>query len=162
MDLGCYCVHVIRTLAASRDTTVSLAAAVAGQRADLPRMDEWCDATFRLADGVVATAAANMAAEWNFSITATGTTGTAHVPNFIHVHEDDRLITRTEEHGERIERLGRRSTYAYQMDALVGAIRQGRHFPTTTADAVENMMLIDECYHASGFERRQAMMIERG
>jgi hypothetical protein len=31
----------------------------------------------------------------NFSITATGTTGTAHLPNFIHVHEDDRLITRT-------------------------------------------------------------------
>jgi predicted dehydrogenase len=51
MDLGCYCVHVIRTLAASRDATVSLAAAEAGQRADLPRMDEWCNATFRLSDG---------------------------------------------------------------------------------------------------------------
>jgi predicted dehydrogenase len=162
MDLGCYCVHVIRTLAASRDSTVSLAGAAAGQRADLPQMDEWCNATFQLSDGVVATAAANMAGKWNFSIAATGTTGNAHVPNFIHVHEDDRLIIRTEGHGERIERLGRRSTYAYQMDALVGAIRQGRLFPTTTTDAVENMMLVDECYRASGFEPRQAMTIKRG
>ena len=149
MDLGCYCLHAIRSVAAPRAVNRTLLHATAEERPGLHQLDQWATATFQLPSGAEATALANMDGPWNFTMTATGTTGRIQVPNFIHVHSDDRLIITTgnETH---VEHLGTTSTYTYQLQAFAAAVRDGRRFPTTTADAVANMELIDDCYRAAG------------
>ena len=92
MDLGCYCIHSIRSLAAAQGGVPELLHATAELRPGLHQIDECATAAFRLPDGAQATATANMNGPSNFTMTATGTTGRIHLPNFIHVHDDDRLI----------------------------------------------------------------------
>lgn len=157
MDLGCYCVHAIRAVAAAEGGVPTLLQASAGERAGLPRLDEWATLAFGLPSGAQASAVANMDGPWNFSMTATGTAGRLHIPNFIHVHDDDRLIITTSE-GERTEHLGRTSTYTYQLARFAGAVRQGRTYPTSTADSVATMELIDACYRACGLPPRTSSL----
>jgi predicted dehydrogenase len=156
MDLGCYCLHAVRTVAAAFDGMPQLQSVHVVERAGVPQIDEQAHLTFMLPNGAQATASANMAGDSKFTMTAIGSAGSAHIPNFIHVHEDDRLIITTPA-GERVERLGQRSTYAYQLDAFTQAVREGAPYPTTSADAVANMQLIDDCYRAAGLSPRQAL-----
>ena len=85
----------------------------------------------------------------DMSITVTGSRGTAVFADFIHPQDDDRL-TLTVDGVERVEALDHRSTYSYQLEAFVAAVREGRPFPTTTADSVTTMELIDACYERAG------------
>ena len=153
MDLGCYCLHAIRSVARVQGGEPELLHAAAQERPGLSQVDESATATFQLPSGAQATALANMNGPWNFTITATGTAGRIHVPNFIHVHTDDRLIL-TAGKRHQVEHLGTTTTYAYQLEAFAAAIREQRPFPTTTADAVANMELIDDCYRAAGLQPR--------
>lgn len=91
---------------------------------------------------------------WDFSIDVVGEKGSAHIDNFVNVHQNDRLTLRTPG-GEHVEHCGLRSTYHYQMDALAAAITEGRPFPTGAEDAVANMQMIDACYRASGLRPRE-------
>jgi predicted dehydrogenase len=86
---------------------------------------------------------------FEMSILVTGSRGTALFADFVHPHGDDRL-TITVDDSERVEHLSPRSTYSYQLEAFVAAVRDGRPFPTTTADTVATMTLIDACYRAAG------------
>lgn len=155
MDLGCYCVHAIRLLAAAEGGVPNLLHTAAEERAGLAQVDEWMTATFRLPSGAQATALANMNGPWNFSITATGTTGGIHLPDFLHTNADDRLIITTDE-GERVEHLGALSTYTYQLHAFTEAVRGGRPYLTTPADSVATMELVDECYRTAGLQPRES------
>jgi predicted dehydrogenase len=155
MDLGCYCVHAIRMLAAAQGGAPTLLHAAAVERAGVTQIDERATATFRLPNGAEATALANMAGPWNFSITATGTGGQIHLPDFLHTNDDDRLIVTTGE-GQTVEHLGALSTYTYQLDAFTKAIRQGRPYLTTTSDSVSTMELVDDCYRRAGLRPRQS------
>jgi predicted dehydrogenase len=155
MDLGCYCVHAIRMLAAARGGAPTLLHAAAEERAGLAEIDEWATATFQLPGGAQATALANMDGPWNFSITATGTNGRIHLPDFLHTNDDDRLIVTTD-HAERVEHHGALSTYTYQLHAFTRAIRQGRTYLTTTSDSVATMELVDDCYRAAGLRPRES------
>jgi predicted dehydrogenase len=56
--------------------------------------------------------------------------------------------------GERVEHLGTRSTYTYQLEAFVASVRRGSPFRTDGDDAVATMTLIDRCYAAIGLDRR--------
>ena len=68
------------------------------------------------------------------------------------------------QHGHRIEldiqgqktaeELGRRSTYAYQLDAFIEAIEEGTPLLTGAEDAVKQMRVIDRCYEAAGLPVR--------
>jgi predicted dehydrogenase len=57
--------------------------------------------------------------------------------------------------GKRVERFGRRPTYAYQLDAFAAAVLRGEPVKTTPEDAVENMTVIDAIYRAAGLPLRQ-------
>ena len=155
MDLGCYCVHAIRMLAAAQGGTPTLLHAAAEERAGLTQVDEWATATFRLPSGAQATALANMDGPWNFSITATGTAGSIHLPDFLHTNDDDRLIVTTDD-GEQVEHHGALSTYTYQLHAFTNAIRQGRPYLTNTTDSVATMELVDACYRTAGLQPRES------
>jgi predicted dehydrogenase len=150
MDLGCYCVHVIRSVSGLQGAEPSLVAAKATERAGRPQVDESFEAEFRLPTGVPAYAHADMAAQaFEMTIAVTGSRGSAVFADFVHPQDDDRL-TITLHGSEHIEHLNRRSTYSYQLEAFVSAIRDGRPFPTTTADTVATMRVIDACYHDAG------------
>jgi predicted dehydrogenase len=56
--------------------------------------------------------------------------------------------------GNRVERFARRASYAYQLDAFVGAVLRGEPVKTTPEDAVQNMTVIDAIYRAAGLPVR--------
>jgi predicted dehydrogenase len=55
---------------------------------------------------------------------------------------------------KRVERFVKRPSYAFQLDAFAGAVLRGETFPTTPADAVANMAVIDAIYMAAGMPLR--------
>ena len=155
MDLGCYALHVMTTVASARGGTAEVVRAEATERVGRPGVDERFQVELRLPGNVAGAIHCDMANPgWDLSITATGTRGEAKIVNFIKVSSDDRLIIRTGDHTERVEHLGTRSSYHYQLDALTAAIRQATPFPTDPADAVANLELIDACYRKAGLAPR--------
>lgn len=46
------------------------------------------------------------------------------------------------------------TSYDYQLRAFVNAVKNRSPFPTTAADAVENMAAIDSIYDKAGLPRR--------
>jgi predicted dehydrogenase len=156
MDLGCYCLHAIRTVATRQGGEPTLISIDTGRRGGAhPDIDAWANVEFTLPGGARATAEANLNAPRNNSMTATGSRGRVHLADFISPQADDRLIISRDD-GETVERQSRRTTYTYQLEAFAGAVREGRPFPTTTADALANMSLIDDCYRAAGMPLRQS------
>lgn len=82
-----------------------------------------------------------------------GSRGEATAPCFVLPHTDDRVVIRTPD-GERVEELGKRTSYTYQLEAFAATLRDGAPLPTDADDAVESMRMIDACYRAAGFEPR--------
>lgn len=154
MDLGCYSLHSQRMLARFAGGEPRVVSAKAGERAGRPGVDEWLLAELEFPSGVTGTATCTMAAD---AVTmrhrVVGTTGEASIPDFIHPHEDDRLLVTTE-NGSRTEHLGTRSSYTYQLEAFTRAVRSGVPPVTGAADAVATMGLIDDCYRAAGLPLR--------
>jgi len=150
MDLGCYCLHVIRSVSRLLGGEPTLIGATATERVGRPQLDETFEVGLQLADGTPAYAHVDMDAPHNdMSIKVTGSQGTAVFADFVHPQDDDRL-TLTVDGTEHIEALDHRSTYTYQLEAFVAAVREGKPFPTTTADSVATMELIDACYESAG------------
>jgi predicted dehydrogenase len=154
MDLGCYSLHSHRILAPYAGGEPVLVGARGGERVGSPGVDEWLTAELRFPNGVIGTAACNMAADrFTMSHRLTGGAGDALIPEFINVHTDDRLIVTTESES-RVEHLGTRSSYTYQLEAFTAAVRTGRSAPTDAEDALRTMKLIDQCYEAIGMTAR--------
>jgi predicted dehydrogenase len=82
-----------------------------------------------------------------------GSRGEATVMDFVQPHKDDRVVVRTEA-GETTEHLGVRSSYIYQLEAFIEALRGGTPMPTGPDDAVATAQLIDRCYSAAGLPLR--------
>ncbi|MFG2269321.1 Gfo/Idh/MocA family protein [Streptomyces chartreusis] len=154
MDLGCYGLHAVRMLAPWAGGAPRLVSARAGQRAGAPGVDEWLDADLEFPGGATASARCHMAyGDLEMSCRVIGSRGEALAPNFVLPHLDDRLVVRTPD-GERTERLGTRSSYTYQLEALAAHIRRDSPLPLDADDALATMRLIDESYRAAGFEPR--------
>ncbi|MGI5128327.1 Gfo/Idh/MocA family protein [Pseudonocardia sp. CA-107938] len=150
MDLGCYTLHLQRWLGSSPRVVT----ARAGERAGHPGVDEWLEADLEHADGVTGIAHCHMAAP---TLVATcrlvGTRGEAVAHNAVLPHLDDR-VTITVDGEERTEHLGTRTTYTYQLEALVAHLRGEHPFPLDLDDAVEQAELLDAAYTAAGMSPR--------
>ena len=72
-----------------------------------------------------------------------GSRGEATVMDFVQPHKDDRVVIRTEA-GETTEHLGTRSSYIYQLEEFIQALRGGAPMPTGPDDAVATAQLIDQ------------------
>ena len=154
MDLGCYCLHVVRSVSGLQAGEPALVSASAVERAGRPQLDESFEVELGLPDGTPAYAHVDMdAAAFDMSIRVSGSRGTATFVDFIHPQDDDRLRLVVDGR-ERVEHLDRRSTYSHQLEAFVAAVREGRPYPSTTADTVATMDLIDRCYTAAGLRPR--------
>lgn len=154
MDLGCYSLHAVRMLAPWAGGAPRLVSARGGERAGAPGADEWLDADLEFPGGATASARCHMAYDdVVMSCRVVGSRGEALAPNFVLPHLDDRLVVRTPD-GERTERLGTRSSYTYQLEALAAHIRRDSPLPLDADDALATMRLIDASYRAAGFEPR--------
>ncbi|MDO9379550.1 MAG: Gfo/Idh/MocA family oxidoreductase [Nocardioidaceae bacterium] len=154
MDVGCYGLDVVRTIAATLGGPVEVVAARGtGGDAD-PRVDAAVDVDLALPGGVRATVLSGMTHDdVDFSLTLTGDAGTLHAPAFVLPHQDDRLVLTTSA-GETTEHTGTRSTYAYQLDALAALLRDGTPIGPDADDAVAQAELVDAVYVAAGLPVR--------
>jgi predicted dehydrogenase len=155
MDLGCYSLHAQHVLAPWAGGEPSVVAARAGERSGAPGVDEWLDADLVFPSGASGVARCNMAADRReMSLRIIGTRGESIALNFVEPHVDDRVVIRTTTGGRRVESLGTRSSYTYQLEAFIAAVRHGARMATDADDAVTTMRLIDQCYQAAGLQPR--------
>jgi predicted dehydrogenase len=154
MDLGCYGLHAARSLAPWTGGEPEPVAARAGERAGAPGVDEWLHADLRFPSGATATVRCSMVhPDRDFSLRIVGTRGEATAPAFVEPDRDDRVLVRTPD-GARTEHLGTRSSYTFQLEAFIAAVRGGAPVPTGPDDAVATMTLIDRCYRLAGLPLR--------
>lgn len=154
MDLGCYSLHANRVMARFAGGEPTLVSVTGGESLEHPGVDEWVDAQMEFPSGITGRAYCHMAgSEREMSYRLVGTRGEATVTCFVLPHTDDRVLIHTEK-GGRVEHLGTRSSYTYQLEAFSAALRGGPAMRTDLADAVSNMQIIDECYRAIGLESR--------
>lgn len=150
MDVGCYAVHGIRDLAGLLGGEPSVVRAEAGELPDHPGVDAWLAGDLAYPNGVTAHLESSMThGVWDFSLRIVGTLGEAYAPAFVLPQSDDRVVV-TVGNGQRVERLGTRPTYSYQLEALSRLLRGGEPMITDADDAVLTMEAIDALYAAAG------------
>ncbi len=152
MDMGCYTVSLLRILARGEPEVVSARA-----KQSSPGVDRAMRAELTQPDGGTAELRCSMCSTSVMAMHATvqGEKGRLRVfnpfaPQFFH-----RLTVETKTAGRRVERVTRRPSYAFQLDAFLAAVTDGTPVPTTPADAVKNMAVIDAVYEAAGMEPRR-------
>jgi predicted dehydrogenase len=151
MDVGCYPVHIVRTLAAAEPEVTS---AVCKERT--PGVDRWIRAELSFGDGRTGRITAGM---WSAAIIRTHVrvTGERAAMTVINPQAPQLFNLIVVRPGGRIrwERVPGRPTYEYQLEAFVSAIRRGGPVPTGPSDSVGNMTVIDSIYRAAGLQPRR-------
>jgi predicted dehydrogenase len=150
MDAGCYAVHMVRTFGGSTPEIVRAHAKLRD-----PQVDRAMTAEVRFAGGHTGRVRCSMWSSRLLQISArvVGEHGEVRVLNPVLPNIFHRLSVRSPE-GRRVERFGRRPSYAYQLDAFAAAVLRGESFETTPQDAIENMTVIDAIYRAAGLPLR--------
>jgi len=150
MDMGCYPVSLLRLLTPGPR--------VNGAEAKLssPGVDRAMDAHFSLPDGGSAHIGCSMFSSSVLRLHAevTGDNGKITVFNPFSPQYGHRMKVTTSL-GTRKERFSRKPSYDFQLEAFVAAVEDGASFPTTAADAIRTMELIDAIYNAAGLPLRQ-------
>jgi len=151
MDVGCYPIHLTRSLAGVEPEVV---AADARQRS--PGVDRWLRADMRLADGATARITSAMLSRRLLALGARVTCehGEIRVLNPYAPHTLHRVVVRGPD-TRRTERFTRTPTYEFQLRAFVGAVLRNEPILTGPDDSIATMRVIDDCYRAAGMEVRQ-------
>jgi predicted dehydrogenase len=152
MDIGCYAVHQVRSVAGAEPTVVSATA-----KEKSPGVDRWMDARLRWSDrrtGRITVAMYSLARPM-IDLRVQGDFGLLRVINPTQPHVYNRITLKPRERrlGQEAMRQrvrGEGSTYWYQLRAFADAVRDGTPVLTGTEDAVRNMTLIDAMYSAAG------------
>jgi len=152
MDIGCYAVHQVRTVAGAEPAVVSATA-----KEKSPGIDRWIQADLRWADGRTGriTVAMYSLAAPMLDLRVQGDFGRLSVLNPTRPHSFNRVSLRLRERklGEEPRRQmvkGEGSTYWYQLRAFHAAVREGGPVLTPPSDSVANMATIDAIYTAAG------------
>lgn len=156
MDLGCYGLHVMRSLGRSASPGIGGAPRIVSAQAEqrTPGVDARTDVELAFPGGATGLSANSMTAdECTYSIRITGTAGEVLVHDYIRPYDDDRLTVRNAT-GTTVERHGTRSTYTYQLEAFAAHVKHGTPLPFGVADAVTNMGYVDDAYRAAGMQPR--------
>ena len=151
MDLGCYSIQFVRW-AAGADPDVVSAEAVC----PVDEIDGSLAAELRWPSGITGSIQSSMIApgeQVEAWLRVTGERGRMIVTNPLAPQHGATLVVDT---GSRIryEVADTSTTYFHQLVAFRDAIVHGTSFPTTTADGVRNMEIIDACYRAAGLQPR--------
>ncbi|HTI27214.1 MAG TPA: Gfo/Idh/MocA family oxidoreductase [Kutzneria sp.] len=150
MDAGCYALHMTRLLGGGEPTVVSAQA-----KLHKPDVDRAMKATLAFPGAHTGSLVASLWSSDVLKITASaqGTKGRIDVFNFVMPQAYHRLTVRTAT-GKRVERLSKRPTYSYQLDAFCDAVLRGKPVLTPPSDSVRNMTVIDDIYRKAGLSPR--------
>ena len=150
MDAGCYAVHMVRTFGGSTPEVVAAQAKLRD-----PQIDRAMTAELRFAGGHTGRVRCSMWSTRLLQISArvVGEHGELRIFNPVLPHYFHQLTVRSPD-SKRVERFGRRASYAYQLDAFAGAVLRSEPIKTTPEDAIENMTVIDDIYRAAGLPLR--------
>ena len=186
MDLGCYAIHALLTIAdeiggesagaggAGSAGSLKLISASATTYGPDARLDASVDAKFTLGTDVRVAMQASMESDvWDFGIELIGTKGSLYAPNYVIPNEDNRILVRTwaddvEEAGdvaeveptEREERPGTVSSYTYQLARVRRELRDGVRDAEHLARSRATMAMIDEVYTAANLPLRPAHLVK--
>ena len=150
MDAGCYAVHLARLLGGDAPTVVDATAKLRSHD-----VDRAMTARLQFPGGHTGQVKASM---WSstllrISAAATGELGSLHVLNPVGPQFFHRLVVRVGG-AKRVERLSRRPTYEFQLEAFCDAVLRGGPVLTPPEDAIANMRVIDAIYAAAGLPLR--------
>ncbi len=150
MDMGCYPISLLRLLAPGPRVISAVA------KLSSPGIDRAMDAHFSLPDGGTAHTGCSMFSTSVLRLHAEieGANGKISVFNPFSPQYGHRMKVTTTL-GTRKERFSRKPTYDYQLEAFRAAVEEGAPFPTTAADAIRTMELIDAIYTAAGLPLRE-------
>ncbi|HNQ89103.1 MAG TPA: Gfo/Idh/MocA family oxidoreductase [Verrucomicrobiota bacterium] len=150
MDLGCYTINLLRYLSGAEPAVVRARA-----RLSSPQVDRFMDAEFAFPGGRTGRMVCSL-----FSLVplrsraaVQGTEGELRVSGPFHPHLYHRLTVRRGSSVRR-EPMPRESTFTYQLQAFVEALRTGGGIMTNAADAIANLQVIDAVYEKAGLRRR--------
>ena len=152
MDIGCYAVHMVRTLAGAEPEVVAAKAKLHGADIDRAMRAQLLfpgDVTGRIVGSLWSSDLLRL------SLRAVGERGELHVLNPLSPQSGHRITVRTDGARRRVERLSRRPSYEYQLDAFVAAVRAKTPVLTGPDDAIQNMTVIDDIYRAAGLPVRR-------
>ena len=150
MDLGCYPISWVRHITGEEPEEVTARA-----EEGAPNVDVMLEATMRFPSGVRATTASDMRAGVRFrmDMVVTGDKGVMTVDSPL-VPQIGHQISVAVNGETSVERLDRRASYAYQLDAFLDAVEHGKPLFTDAEDGVKQMRVIDRCYEAAGLPVR--------
>jgi predicted dehydrogenase len=163
MDGGCYAIDCLRLVGeAAGAGEPSVTGALADPLPDQP-VDRALAAQLAFPSGLTGWFESSFTqyGEFRADVHVTGSEGHFWLQNFVLAHEGRLIVTqngavvsderaadlrRTEDEGD--------ATFAWQLRAFSAAVRDGAPFPTTAANAVTTMRLIDDAYRAAGLPLR--------
>ncbi|WP_382312458.1 Gfo/Idh/MocA family protein [Leifsonia shinshuensis] len=154
MDLGCYAVHMLRSLTGEEPSVQSAAALTVRDH----RVDRAMKADLRFPSGIAGrlTVSLRSARILTLSIRVVGDAGTLHILNPLMPHLFGRSRLRNGA-GVRIDHAERRPSYSYQLEAFRDAALSGAPVRTGMDDALATMRVIDEVYATAGITPRTSM-----
>jgi len=155
MDMGCYPISLLRLLAPG-PRVISAEAKLSS-----PGVDRAMDAHFSLPDGGSAHIGCSMFSSSVLRLHAEvkGDDGRISVFNPFGPQYGHRMKVTTTL-GSRKERFSRKATYDFQLEAFRAAVEDGASFPTTAADAIRTMELVDAIYLAAGLPPREPTPVD--
>jgi predicted dehydrogenase len=150
MDAGCYAVHMARFLGGEEPEVVSATA-----KLHRPDVDRAMRAELRFPSGHTGTVHCSMWSSTLLRIFARveGEHGELRISNPVMPQLWHKLVVIAG--GEkRVERVSKRPTYEFQLQAFCDAVLRGTPTLTPPSDAVANMRVIDAIYRAAGMHPR--------
>jgi len=151
MDTGCYAIHVARTISGEEPTVVSARAKLASEGVDRAMAAE-----VRFPSGAKGRINCSL---WSWKLGKIAAVveldgGEIRVTNPVVPQFFHSVKWRKAGGAWTKEKFPKKPTYAYQLEAFRDAIVDGKPFPTTTAEAVKNMKVVDAIYRAAGMSPR--------
>jgi predicted dehydrogenase len=154
MDLGCYCVQWVRWAVGEEPSVVSAEA-----DCPVPEIDGRLVAELSFPSGPTARISCSMIGpepKPDIRLDVTGSAGRMLVTNPLAPQNGARLVVETADATEELP-VDTSSTYEHQLRAFRDAIRDGAVPPTSGADSIATMTVIDGIYTAAGLSPRPSL-----
>ena len=151
MDLGTYCIHMVRTMAGAEPSVAS-----AECHCDRPEVDISTHARLVFPGDVTASIMTSMSESVTrrIELHVEGTKGSLTFRNPIHPHRGHEILLQQHGQPDKTETIQGETTYDHQLAHVVDVLA-GRAEPLTGGeDAVANMRVIDAIYRSAGLSPR--------